>query len=148
MAPIFSQRLMFGVAGAVVVFGATTAFSAGDEASDGQLVTRRLSPEQYQATIADIFGATIELGGRFEPEMRQDGLLAVGAAQLSVTSAGMEQYDNMARTIAAQVVDARHRDLLMPCKPANAKAADDACARAFFTKAGRLLYRRPLTQEE
>jgi hypothetical protein len=152
MKKTFSHKLMLGVAGTLVLCGGafTTAMGSGKDSSEqyGPPVTRRLSPEQYQATIADIFGSSIELGGRFDPEMRQDGLLAVGDAQLGVTSAGMEQYDNMARTIAAQVVDEHHRGLLMPCQPADAKAPDDACAKTFLSNVGRLLYRRPLTQEE
>jgi hypothetical protein len=60
----------------------------------------------------------------------------------------MEQYDIMARAIADQVVDEKHRDLLVPCAPAAADTRDDACAAMFLTQAGRLLYRRPLTDEE
>ena len=114
-------------------------------------VTRRLSPEQYQAIIADVFGSTIELGGRFEPDMRQDGLLAVGDGQLSVTSAGMEQYDAMARTISAQVVDEKHRQLLIPCKPASADremAGRRLRQTVLQPRSARLLYRRALTPDE
>jgi hypothetical protein len=37
---------------------------------------------------------------------------------------------------------------LIPCSPAAADRADDACARLFFEQAGRHLYRRPLTEAE
>ena len=111
-------------------------------------ITRRLSPAQYRQTIADIFGSTIQLGGRFEPERREAGLLAVGAARVSMTPTGLAQYDVMARTVAAQVVDLNHRDALIGCKPTNLAAADDSCAGAFLSRVGRLLYRRPLTPTE
>ena len=62
-----------------------------------QMVMRRLSAEQYQNVIHDVFGPTIELGGRFEPDLRVGGLLAVGAGDISITAAGIEQYDLMAR---------------------------------------------------
>ncbi len=114
----------------------------------GTAVTRRLSPSQYESTIRDAFGPTVELGGRFEPELRRDGLLAIGAGYVSVTSTGMQQYEAMARTIAAQVVDEKHRDLMFPCKPAVATGPDDACAKVFLSKVGRALYGRPLTEEE
>jgi hypothetical protein len=114
----------------------------------GEATLRRLSAEQYQNVIADLFGPTIELGGRFEPELRVGGLTAVGAASVSVTAAGMEQYDMMARRIAAQVVDERRRDLMLSCKPADAKLADDACARQVLAESGLWLYRRPLTDAE
>ena len=114
----------------------------------GELAARRLTQEQYKNIIADIFGADIKVGGRFEPDIRKSGLLAVGASEVTVTSAGFEQYDSMARTIASQVVDDRHRDVMLGCRPATANAPDEACARQFFSKVGRLLYRRKLTQEE
>src|SRR2546423_6214724 len=69
-------------------------------------VARRLTADQYRTIVTDVFGPTIELGGRFEPELRVKGLLAVGTSHVSVTESGMEQYDAMARAIASQVVDA------------------------------------------
>ena len=53
-----------------------------------------------------------------------------------------------ARAIAAQVVDRDNRGLFVACKPADEKKSDDACAKQFLAKAGRLLYRRPLTTSE
>jgi hypothetical protein len=123
------------------------AAQAPADAQDAGAVTRRLTADQYRNIVSDVFGPTIELGGRFEPELRVKGLLAVGTTHVSVTEAGMEQYDSMARAIASQVVDAKHRDLI-PCKPASASAPDDACTGKFMAKVGRLLYRRPLNDEE
>lgn len=108
----------------------------------------RLTSEQYQAVIADTFGATITLGGRFEPDPRVDGLLGIGAGKVSVSTDGLEQYDLMARTIAAQVVSPEQRAISVPCRPASETAADDACARQFLAGAGQFLYRRPLTEVE
>ncbi len=110
--------------------------------------TRRLTSEQYKVIIEDIFGPTIRLGGRFEPELRVDGLFEVGAGLVSVSPAGMEQYDAMARTIASQVVDEDHRKLLVPCVPQSSAEPDDSCAREFLNGVGRLLFRRPLNDEE
>lgn len=114
----------------------------------GPPVLQRLSQDQYKQSIADIFGPDIKFGGRFEPEVRQDGLLAVGAGSVSVTSAGFEQYDGMAREIANQVLNPGQRDKFLACKPASQKAADDACASQFLAKYGRLIYRRPLTEAQ
>jgi hypothetical protein len=113
-----------------------------------QMVMRRLSAEQYQNVIHDVFGPTIELGGRFEPDLRVGGLLAVGAGDVSITAAGIEQYDSMARRIAGQVVDEKRRDMMLRCKPVSEAAADDACAGQVMARVGRILYRRPLTQTE
>ncbi|HEV7610933.1 MAG TPA: DUF1592 domain-containing protein [Steroidobacteraceae bacterium] len=111
-------------------------------------ITRRLTPDQYRAVVTDVFGPAIRIEGRFEPGIRYDGLFAVGYGHVGVTSAGLEQYDAMARGIAAQVVSPEHRDTLIPCTPHSSAAADDACAMQFFAAAGPPLYRRPLTPTE
>lgn len=121
---------------------------ADDKATGTETVTRRLSQEQYRQIITDVFGPTIKVGGRFEPDIRRDGLLAIGSSQVAVTASGLEEYDKIARNVATQVVSEQNRDTLIPCKPANAKAADDACASQFLSEAGRMLYRRPLSREE
>jgi hypothetical protein len=95
---------------------------------------QRLSAAQYRQVISDVFAPDIKLGGRFEPGMRKNGLLAVGASAVAMSPSGFEQYDNMARSIAGQIVDAKHRDALIPCKPADAKKPDQACATATLTK--------------
>jgi hypothetical protein len=122
---------------------------AGDSLSPGAApVARRLTAAQYHRAIADVFGPTIRIEGQFEPDLRASGLLAVGAARVSVTASGLEQYDAMARGIAAQVVDEAHRATLLPCAPRSEKAPDDRCAEQFFARAGPLLYRRALEPEE
>ena len=143
----FSKLGLAAVLGAAAILGSC---SRSDEpaSAGGPAVTRRLTQDQYQTIIADIFGADIKIGGRFEPDIRKSGLLAVGAGEVSVTPSGFEQYDSMARSAAAQIVDEHHRDMLVGCKPAVAKAPDDACARQFYAKVGRLLYRRPMTTAE
>lgn len=139
-------RLSIACAAAALL--ASAAVAAKEPEPSGGLVMRRLTPEQYRETIADIFGRSISLGGRFEPDKRVEGLMAVGTGQVNVTASGLEQYDLMARAIAAQVVSEPRRATLIPCKPASPDRADDACARTFFGTAGRLLYRRPLDDAE
>ena len=111
-------------------------------------IARRLRPDQYRRIIADVFGPAIKIEGRFEPDVRDDGLFAIGTGHVGITSTGLEQYDGMARGIAAQVVSEEHRSTLIPCKPASDTAPDGDCATRFFKKAGPLLYRRPLTPDE
>jgi hypothetical protein len=116
--------------------------------SGGPALVRRLTESQYRHAIADIFGSDIKVAGRFEPDIRADGLLAVGTGKVTVTPAGFEQYSAMAQGIALQVVDEKHRDGAVPCRPAAASAPDDACAAQFFRKIGRRLFRRPLADDE
>ena len=68
----------------------------------GPPVMRRLTEGEYKRIVSDIFGATVKPGGRFEPDLREAGLLEVGASRVSVTAAGFEQYDTTARNVAAQ----------------------------------------------
>jgi hypothetical protein len=114
----------------------------------GPTVLRRLTQAQYQHVIADVFGSDITIGGRFEPDLRDGGLIEVGAGKVSVPASGLEQYGKMARSVSAQLFDKAHRDSMLDCKPAAANAPDDKCAAQFIGQVGRLLYRRPLTQDE
>lgn len=118
------------------------------ESLQEETFTRRLTSDQYKRVISDIFGSDISIGGRFDPGIRVSGLLEVGAGQVSVSPSGMEQYDSMARSIAEQVVDEAHRDVLIHCKPKSPDAPDDVCAQHFLSDVGKLLYRRPLSVEE
>ena len=112
----------------------------------GPLAMRRLTEAQYRASIADVLGADLAIAGRFEPDNRRDGLLAVGASFVSVTGAGFEQYDALARGIAEQALAAGHRQALMPCVPAG--QVDDACVAEFVRTIGGRLLRRPLHEAE
>jgi hypothetical protein len=107
---------------------------------------RRLSEAQYIRSIEQIFGPGITVPGRFDPPLREAGLMAIGEGKVVVSASGIEQYELRAREIAAQALSAERRKTLVPCTPAS--AADEACARSFFGKYGRLLYRRPLTDRE
>lgn len=127
---------------------ASTAASSEVKAVYGKPVVRRLSPSQYRNIITEVFGPAIELGGRFEPDTRINGLTEIGASQVSVSSAGMAQFDIMARSIASQVTSERNRKIMIPCAPQNAAVADSKCAQQFFGEVGRLLFRRPLSTSE
>ena len=113
-----------------------------------KVALRRLTESQYRHTIADVFGPQIKIEARFEPERREDGLLALGSAMLSLTSSGFEQYFAVASTVADQVIGSEQRDTLVGCKPTDAKQQDDACAAQFIRNYGEKLFRRPLTQGE
>lgn len=143
-------RFGYGALGLVAVLGLVSCgpTDEGPVTKGGPLEVRRLTEQEYRHIIADVFGTNINIGGRFEPDLRENGLVAVGTAHASVTESGIEQYDIIARDIADQVVDEVHRDTLIPCKPAKASEPDDACASKFLAKTGRLLFRRPLTQPE
>jgi hypothetical protein len=109
---------------------------------------RRITESQYRHTIADTFGSEIKINSRFEPEKRDEGLLAIGTPQLSLTSSGFEQYFALASSISDQALSENRRDAVVGCKPADKAKADEACARKFVATYGERLFRRPLTDIE
>ncbi len=119
-------------------------------APDAQASTTwiKLTTKQYQQSIRDIFGSSIVVTGRFEPDHRDQGLLAVGASRAGVSDAGLEMYDGLARNISGQIVSERNRTTLIPCSPKKTNVSDDACAKRVIADAGRLLFRRALTKDE
>ncbi|MBI1339857.1 DUF1592 domain-containing protein [bacterium] len=109
---------------------------------------RRLTESQYRNVIADMFADAVQINARFEPEMREDGLQAIGNRRLSITTSGLEQYYSVARSIAEQVVTNKARDALIGCgADPEAQAAAD-CATAFIKGRGQQLFRRPLSAPE
>ena len=131
--------------GALVTVCAAFAWSS----AQAEMTLVRLTPEQYQHSIHDIFGTSIRVDqNKVEPGFRDEGLLALGNRKLTVGSAELERDETLAQAIAAQVVDAKHRPVLLGCKPKSENAPDDDCARSFITRVGVMLFRRPLTSDE
>lgn len=115
--------------------------------AETQLV--RLTPAQYQRTVIDIFGPSIQVvDNKVQPGFRDEGLLAVGERKLTISSAELEQYHKTAQSIAAQVVDDRRRDTLVNCAPADESRPDTKCASDFISRVGLFLMRRPLDKSE
>lgn len=112
------------------------------------VAARRLTEAQYRQTIADVFGDDIRINARFEPELREQGLLALGSATLSLTAAGFEQYFNLSQDISGQVLGESRRSDTMPCVPDAGADVDLVCAEHFISHFGELLFRRPLTPAE
>ncbi len=152
MKVIYRGSLVLAIAGAVSLAGIglqTLANAASPApASADTPTTLRLTPSQYRQSISDVFDSSIKINGRFEPEQRDQGLLAVGARTENFTDSGFESYYHIARGIAAQVVDTRHRATLIGCTPKSAASRDDQCAASFFKRVVPALYRQALNEAE
>lgn len=136
-------------AGAFAIAQSATPRDAPAKApATAMVASRRLTESQYRNTIADVFGPDIKINGRFEPERRDDGLLAIGSAKLSISAAGFEQYYSMAKSTADQVFDDRRRDRFLTCRPDDPKTADAKCLEPFIRDYGLRLFRRPLSTPE
>lgn len=117
----------------------------GGISSGGPLEIRRLDEMQYRNSISDIFGPNIKVEGRFEGQMSDGGLLAIGSSKATVTSAGAEFSTSLANDIAGQITSEENRAELVPCSPKSETKPDSSCARQFIAKYGEALFRRPLT---
>lgn len=105
---------------------------------------RLITRDQFVNSLRYIFGPDVSVDARFAPARRTEGLLASGAASVGITDAQIEQFQRIAVRVSAEVVDAKHRNFFIPCKPRNENAADPECAAKFLSRIGRMLYRRPL----
>jgi hypothetical protein len=132
-----------------MAMGLTSCGGVSEPSTDGAPPgIRRLTEAQYRNIIADVFGPEISVAARFDAPERVDGLLQIGTTKAAITPSAFERYDQLARSIAAQVMNPANRRLLVPCTPHSETEADAACARMFLTTVGRYLYRRPLTTKE
>ena len=150
IAAALSAAVALGATGAIADAGGKVrhaAFRSGAHDHAGPagepVALRRLNAAQYRTAITETFGDDIEVTGRFEPEVRRSGLLAVGNAQVTVSAAGIEGYEALARNIAEQVIAPERRDRL-PCRPASDAGPDDQCTAVFVREAGSRLLRREL----
>lgn len=106
--------------------------------------TARLTRAQYHHIIADVFGPDVVVSGPLEPDVALDGLWAIGAASTTISPRGVELYEAAAFTIAEQVVaNEALRQRAFGCA-----GLDATCRRDGLAHLGRLLWRRPLTEEE
>ena len=134
-----SSRLPTFIALTSLTLGVLAPLNAAEE-----ITLVRLTPSQYQRSIHDIFGESIQVDdGVVDPGVREDGLLALGARKLTLSAAALERYEALAQQVAAQVTDAKHRTTLIPCVPNRDTAPDDACATEFVSRVGLFLFRRP-----
>jgi len=107
---------------------------------------RRLTVAQYRNTLTDLFGPGLVFP-MLDEEPGTGGFSTTGAAQVTTSFHGVEQYVNAADVLARQVFsDEGRRYGVLGCVPSG--AGDGACARRFLVSFGRAAFRRPLADEE
>ncbi len=112
----------------------------------GTPTLRRLTTTQYQATLVDLFGPTLIVPTALEPDVPVDGMVSIGAAVAGLSARGVEQYEDAAWDVAAQLVDPSVAERVYSCRGAG--VVDEACAREIVSGFGQRVYRRPLTPAE
>jgi hypothetical protein len=108
---------------------------------------RRLTTEQYTATVQTLLGVSTMGMPPIEHISAVGGFSAIGASTVSVSGAGVGQFENAARFLAEAAFGATGpRQKLMPCAPTG--PGDAACLKSFVTTFGQRAFRRPLSASE
>lgn len=107
---------------------------------------RALLKVQYKASVQDLLGpaAAAKAAPPSDPNPI-NGFASIGASQLSIDSAAVEQYESSAAAIAkVAAADTKRIDGLAKCTPKKGKD----CFSSFVTNFGALAFRRPLSGQE
>ncbi|WP_224242185.1 DUF1592 domain-containing protein [Hyalangium gracile] len=102
---------------------------------------RRLNRFEYDNTVRDLLGTTLQPAKAFAPEEESLGFKN-NAYALNVTLLHVEQWMTASETLAA----AADLSKILPCQPTAATEA--TCARQFIEQFGKRAWRRPLEAEE
>lgn len=142
-------RLLAGAALVGAVVACTGMFGSGDSVATkpttiSASAMRRLSRVQYQQTIYDLLGVTVDTMAL--PEDVKDPFDDDSSTQL-VSPALIAAFENIAQQASAAVLaDANLRNRVVGCIPSGPN--DSQCFNTFVTTFGRRAYRHPLTQME
>ena len=99
---------------------------------------RRMTRGQYKNTLRDVLGLDVDVES-LEDDEKAGAFDSNSSAPVSNTM--VEQYRLVAEGIAADAM--ANKDAFLPCAP-----SDAGCDVEFIRSTGRLLYRRPLTDDE
>jgi hypothetical protein len=137
--------------------GGTTATggASGSAGSGGEPVAfapapgayRRLTNAAFRNSLRDLLDGPVDVGDLEPDSWSIGGLPTVGAALVSISQRGVEQYQSAIEAVTTQVfADTARRDRILGCRPAN--ATDATCFRQFVTSFGRRAFRRALTEAQ
>jgi len=119
-----------------------------DDYLPGPTAMRRLTRDQYIATIHALFGDDVDVFPPTEVDTRVQGLLSLGANAATITPAGFERYEASAGQVALLALSPERRGRLLGCSPDSPSAPDDACAREFVAGVAPSVLRRALRDGE
>ena len=105
---------------------------------------RRLTGSAFRNSLRDLLQGPVTIGNIEPDSWSIGGLASVGAATVSISAAGVEQYQTAIDAATSQAfADATRRSKLLGCTPKS--TTDTACFQSFVTRFGRLAWRQPLT---
>jgi hypothetical protein len=108
---------------------------------------RRLTASAFRNSLRDLLQGPVTIGDVEPDSWSVGGLASVGAATVSISPAGVEQYQTAIDAATSQAfADTTRRSKLLGCTPKS--TTDMACFQSFVTKFGRLAWRQPLTSAQ
>jgi hypothetical protein len=108
---------------------------------------RRLTASAFRNSLRDLLQGPVTIGDIEPDSWSVGGLASVGAATVSISAAGVEQYQTAIDAATSQAfADATRRSKLLGCTPKS--TTDMTCFQSFVTKFGRLAWRQPLTSAQ
>ena len=125
--------------------GATSSAGSGPT-STGGVKLRLLTQAEYLTSIQSLLG-TLKTQLTLPDDLSVAGFVSVGAAEVAVSDAAVEQYETAGLAATAEVFgDTQRWQTLVGCQP---KAdLSDACVTTFIKSFGRLAFRRDLVDAE
>jgi hypothetical protein len=115
--------------------------------SPAPLAGRLLLSWQYANTIRDVLGPAAAGAVTPPSDIAINGLAAIGASQLSLSTSSVQSYETNAYAAAqAALATASQRQALYGCTPSG--VTDDACLGKFLATTGKRIFRRDLTADE
>jgi uncharacterized protein DUF1592/uncharacterized protein DUF1588/uncharacterized protein DUF1595/uncharacterized protein DUF1587 len=108
---------------------------------------RRILSHEYTRSIALVLGAEASEAAETPKDIAQEGFDAIGATILPPSAEPIEIYERSAEAVAETALN-NPATLAATAPCVSAAQATDSCYREVATKVGRLMWRRPLAQEE
>jgi hypothetical protein len=112
----------------------------------GVATLRRLTREQYDASVRSLLGSDVQVSTELEADVAINGSVSVGTSRSTISPHATEKYETAAYELAEQAVAPERRARLIDCTPAT--EIDTACTQDFVRTFGRRAFRRPLTSAE
>lgn len=108
---------------------------------------RRLTNAAFTNSLRDLLGGPVQVGALEPDSWAVGGLPTVGAAEVSISELGVEQYQTaVENSVELAFSDLERRDTILGCLPSG--VADTACFEAFVRSFGRKAFRQPLSETQ
>lgn len=108
---------------------------------------RRLTNAAFTNSLRDLLGGPVEVAALEPDSWAVGGLPTVGAAEVSISELGVEQYQTaVENSVELAFSDPSRREAILGCLPSG--VADTACFESFVRGFGRRVFRQPLTEAQ